>query len=107
MPLTLVFNHHFFALLAAASCAVIGSSILGVAQALLARKLLPPSTRRVFFHSIELLLTLPFLILVPIGAFVAWYWSFATLFMVMAIALVAVVVPLYFTLVLKTHRKRL
>lgn len=106
-PLTLVLNQHFYPIVAAASCAVIGSSILGVAQALLARKLLPPSVRRMFFHSIEMLLVIPFLILVPLGAFVAWYWSFKTLFMTMAVILLAVVVPLYFTLVLKTHRKRL
>lgn len=107
LPLTIVLNQHFFAVLAAASCAVIGSSILGVAQALIARKILPPSLRRVFFHSIELLLVIPFLILVPIGAFIAWYWSFNILFITMVVALLAVVVPLYLILVLKTHRKRL
>lgn len=107
LPLTIVLNQHFFAVLAAASSAVIGSSILGVAQALLARKILPPSVRKAFFNSIELLLIIPFLIFVPIGAFIAWYWSFATLFITMAAAIILLAVPLYLVLVLKTHRKRL
>lgn len=106
-PLTLIYNHHFFAVLAAASCSVIGSSILGVAQGLLAKKILTPSTRKLFFHSLEILLVIPFLIIVPLGALVAYFGSFNLLFLLLAGMLVIVIVPLYFTLVVRTQHKRL
>lgn len=107
LPLVLVYNANFYAVLVAASMAVIGSSILGVSQSLLARKLLPASERKVFFQSLEMLLIIPFILFVPLGALLAWKAGFEVLFAILALLLVFVVAPLYFMLVAVSKRKRL
>ncbi|MGM5481695.1 MAG: hypothetical protein ACQESE_04785 [Nanobdellota archaeon] len=106
LPLILVYNPHFYAVIVATSCAIIGSSILGVGQGLLAQKLLPRAERVPFFNSLGLVIALPFIILVPLGSFLATI-DFLLLFKVIIITLVAIVAPLYFILVLISHKQRL
>ncbi|MFP4119125.1 MAG: MFS transporter [Candidatus Woesearchaeota archaeon] len=106
LPLILVYNPHFYAVIVATSCAIIGSSILGVAQGLLAQKLLPRSERASFFNSLGIVIALPFIILVPAGAYLASI-DFLLLFKIIALTLLGLVAPLYFTLVLVSHKQRL
>lgn len=106
LPLTLLFNPNFYAVLVATSLMTIGASILGVTQGLLARKVLQPSHRKVFFQSIEVLLTIPFLIHVPLAAFFISYYGFVFLLYLIPILLL-LALPLYFTLVLAANRKHI
>lgn len=98
-PLALVFNPYFITIIVAVSLTVIGSSILGVAQSLLARKLLSPSHRRSFFTSLQTLLIIPFFIFAVAGSIIASIFSFIVLFKILIILIVFVVTPLYFVLV--------
>jgi MFS family permease len=107
LPLTLMVNTYFFAVLAAVSCGVIGSSILGMAQGMLARKILSPSYRKAFFQSIELLMTVPFLIFVPLIALFTQLYGFTTFYYIVIVLLLGVVLPLYFGLVVVSNRKQL
>lgn len=107
LPLILAFNHYFFPILVAVSFNVIGANILAVAQGLVSRKLLHVSERKKFFESLGVLLVIPFLVFVPLGALLAQFTSFEVLFVVLAFILVFVVVPLYFYLVIMANKKRL
>lgn len=106
-PLSLVFNPYFITIIVAVSLTVLGSSILGVAQSLLARKLLSPSQRKTFFTSLQALLIVPFFVLAVVGSLVAWLFSFITLFKVVLFVLIFIIAPLYFALVIISNRKRL
>lgn len=107
MPLTLLYNHHYFAVIAASCAMVIGASILGVAQGLLTRKLLLNSERNIYLQSQNIMLIIPFLIFIPLGAYLADAYSFQLLFRIILYVLVGLVTPLYIILVFMSHKKRL
>lgn len=107
MPLVLIFNQYFYAVVAAATFTILGSGILGVAQSMLAHKLLFEHERKVFFQSLGMFITLPFIVLVPLGAYIAQSFGFIALFKVIAITLLFVVAPLYFVLVIISNKRRL
>lgn len=106
LPLTLFINQHFYAVAAAVGLTVIGSSILGVAQALLARKILSPSKRQLYFQTIEFILVLPFLILVPLGGLFVFLAGYSALY-VFILSLLLLALLLYFSLVVQTNRKHI
>ncbi len=109
MPLALLYNPHFYAVVLAASLAVLGSSILGVAQGLLTNKLLGPSEKKTFYTSLKTLSAIPFLILVIAGAYLAQIGGmpFTLLLKSLAVLLVGIVTPLYFWLVITSRKKNL
>ena len=107
LPLALVFNPYFITVLVATSLSVLGASLLGISQSLLVRKLLFASERKLFFQSSAVLTVIPVLILVPVGGLLAQSVSFLFLFKIMVGILVFIVAPLYFILVLLSHRKKL
>jgi len=107
LPLTLVFNLHLLAVALALIFSVIGSAIVGLAQGLLARKVMDEETRRHYFMAVGLLLALPYLVLVPIGAWLTQLAGMQSLFLAIGIGLVVVVMPLYFVLVAMANKERL
>ena len=107
LPLTLVYNISFLAIGAAFACSVIGSAIVGFAQGLLVRKLMNEETRKAYFMAVGLLVALPYLLLVPFGAWLAQAVGMSALFLAVGIGLVAVVTPLYFLLVALANKQRL
>ncbi|MBR9703388.1 MFS transporter [Candidatus Woesearchaeota archaeon] len=107
LPLVLAKNPHFYAVMAALVCSVVGASIAGTAQGLIAQKIMDFSTRKVFFVTQALLVAIPYMIMFPLGAWFASTYGFTILFMAIGIGLAAVVAPLYFVLVLITNKMRL
>ncbi len=109
MPLALLFNPHFFAVILAASLAILGSSMIGVAQGLLTNKLLGPSEKKIFFTSLKMLLAIPFLFLTLLGAYLAQIggFPFTLLLKGLIVLLVGIATPLYFWLVILSQKKRL
>lgn len=107
MPLTLLYNTHFPAIIAASCAMVIGASTLGVAQELLARKLLLTQERTIYFQSQSIMLIIPFLIFIPLGAYIAHAYSYELLFRILLYVLIGLVVPVYLILVLMSNKKRL
>lgn len=106
MPLVLVFNPSFPAVIAANAASVLGGSIIGIAQGLLARKLMHEEERKKFFNRVLVATALPFIFLVPIGALIAEIFGPKVLFNAMSIILVAIVAPIYFILVIFANNKR-
>ena len=107
LPLTLVFNLHLLAVGLALILSVIGSAIVGLAQGLLARKIMDEETRRQYFMAVGLLMALPYLILVPVGAWLTQFAGMQALFLAIGLGLGIVVMPLYFILVTMASKERL
>lgn len=107
LPLTLVYNAYFFAVAIALVCSVIGGAIVGVAQGLLARKLMDEATRRKYFMSLGLLVSGPYLVLVPLGALLTYMLGMEALFLLVGLGLAIIVAPLYFILVAMANKQRL
>lgn len=106
LPLTLIYNPHFLTILFSNSIAVIGASILGVAQGLLARKLLNEYERKVYFESLGLSSILPFLIFIPICSIFAHFYGLELLFKVMIIMLVFIITPINLRLVVMSEKQK-
>lgn len=107
LPLTLVFNVNILSVGAALIFSVMGASIIGVSQGMLARKLMDEKTRKKYFMSIGMILALPYLILVPLGAWFAQHYGFDAIFLAIGIGLAVIVAPIYFILVAMASKERL
>ncbi len=104
LPLALIFKTGVAALAAALCANVIGAAIVGFAQGMLAHQLLPDDRRRDYFQAQWVAIVLPYLVLIPVLSLIA-NSSFTALFWIIAVGLVAVVMPLHFLLVLAAERK--
>jgi len=107
MPLVCAYNPHFLSMSLANALSVLGAAILGMSQGLLIRKLLNEEQRKLYFAALSIAVIIPFLILIPIGAWVAQFYGLVTLFKVLAIVLLAIAAPIYFILVLYANKQRL
>jgi MFS family permease len=107
MPLAAAYNPHLFSLGLANSLSIIGSAIVGAAQGLLAHKLLSGKERKLYFASLSMMVIIPFVVLIPVGAFFANFFGMRFIFQVIAFSLVFVVAPLYFILVTLANKRRL
>ncbi len=107
LPFTFVVNTHLAAIAAAAACSVLGAAMVGYAQGLLARKLMDEETRKRYYLSLGFLLAIPYLVLVPLGAWAAQLLGMRALFLIVGLGLVIVVTPLYFVLVAMANKERL
>lgn len=107
LPFTLVFNPHFYAIMAALVCSVIGAAIIGTAQGLIVQKIMDFDSRKSFFVTQSFFVAIPYLVLLPLGAWFAQSFGLEQLFLVIAYGLALVVAPLYFLLVIMTNKMRL
>ncbi|MBR9692525.1 MFS transporter [Candidatus Woesearchaeota archaeon] len=107
LPFALVYNPHLFAVGAALICSVLGAAIIGVAQGLLARKLMSEEQRKKYFMSLGLIVAIPYLLLIPVGAWFAHTYTLEHLFLAIGVGLALVVAPLYLILVAMASKQRL
>ena len=107
LPFILVYNPYFFAVMAALVCSVIGAAITGMAQGMIAQKIMDLKSRKAFFITQSFIVAIPYLLLIPVGSWIASAYGLETLFKIIAAGLVFVVVPLYFFLVIITNKIRL
>ncbi|MFH1401060.1 MAG: MFS transporter [Nanoarchaeota archaeon] len=108
MPFTLAFNPDLFAVTIANALSIIGAVIVGVAQGLLARRLLSDKDRSTYFATSGIMSTIPFLLLVPAGAYLASLQpDLSHFFGILAGLLVVVIMPLSFALVLSTNHHKI
>ena len=107
LPFVLVYNPRYFAVMAALGCAVIGAAIVGVAQGRIALRIMDEQTRKAYFTTQALMVVIPYIVLFPVGAWVAQVYGLTTLFLIIGFGLAAVVAPLYFILVAMTSEMRL
>ncbi|MFH1211546.1 MAG: hypothetical protein V1659_01305 [Candidatus Woesearchaeota archaeon] len=99
MPISLAFNPGFFVILLASAISIIGSAIAGVAQGLLAERILSQNETKMFFSATSLLTAVFFLVLIPAGAFFTQHYGMASLFKIIVAVLLFIVTPLNFIVV--------
>jgi MFS family permease len=107
MPLVAAYNPHFMSITLANAFSVLGAAILGTSQGLLIRKLLSEEQRKIYFAALSTLVIIPFIILIPIGSWVAQAYGLVALFKILALILLALGAPLYFALVVMANKLRL
>ncbi|MBN2053151.1 MFS transporter [Candidatus Woesearchaeota archaeon] len=107
MPLVAIYNPHFMNITVANAFSVLGAAILGMSQGLLIRKLLNEEQRKLYFAAMSIVVIIPLIILVPIGAWMAQAYGLLSLFKILAITLLAIAAPVYFILVLMANKLRL
>jgi hypothetical protein len=107
MPLVAAYNPHFMSLSIANAVSVLGAAILGMSQGLLIRKLLNEEQRKLYFATLSIAVIIPFVILIPLGAWIAQTNGLILLFRILALILLAIAAPIYFILVIMANKLRL
>ena len=107
MPLVAAYNPYFFSVSLANALSVLGAAILGMSQGLLIRKLLTENQRKLYFAALSIAVIIPFIILIPIGSWVAQTYGLITLFKILAAVLLVLAAPISFILVLMANKLRL
>jgi len=100
LPLTLYYNPNLYAIGLATALSIIGGAVVGVAQGLIAERLMSEKEQSTYFSGLGFISIFPTIILVTIGAIIAQMYTLQTLFLGLGIALGVLVMPLYFVLVL-------
>jgi MFS family permease len=100
LPLTMFFNPNLYAIGLATALSIIGGAVVGVAQGLIAERLMNEKEQSTYFSGLGFVSIIPTLIVVTIGAFVAQLFSLQILFLALGAVLACVVMPVYFILVL-------
>jgi hypothetical protein len=106
-PLVFAYNPHFMPIFAATALGIIGAAILGMGQGLLVRKLLREEQRGLYYAVLGVGVIIPFLVMIPAGAYFASAYGLTFLFKVLALVMVAVAAPIYFALVIISNKQRL
>jgi len=107
MPLVAVYNPNFVSITLANALSVIGAAILGMGQGLLIRKILNEEQRKLYYAALSIAVIIPFIILIPIGSWIAQAAGLIALFKVLALILLAIAAPIYFILVIFANKQRL
>jgi predicted MFS family arabinose efflux permease len=105
LPLTLYYNPNLYAIGLATVLSVIGGAIVGVAQGLIAERIMTEKEINTYFSGLGFISITPTLILVTVGAIIAQLYTLQTLFLYLGIILAGIVMPLYFILVLILERE--
>lgn len=107
MPLVAVYNANFVSITLAIALSVLGAAILGMGQGLLIRKLLNEEQRKLYFAALSIAVIIPFIILIPIGSWIAQTAGLIALFKVLSVMLLLIAAPIYFILVIFANKQRL
>jgi len=100
LPLTIYYNPNLYAIGLATVLSVIGGAIVGIAQGLIAERIMTEREINTYFSGLGFISILPTIILVTVGAIIAQLYDIQTLFLTSGIILAGIVMPLYFILVL-------
>jgi hypothetical protein len=100
LPLTLYYNPNLYAIGLSTVLSVIGGAIVGVAQGLIAERIMTEKEINTYFSGLGFISIFPTIILVTIGAIIAQLYTLQTLFFYLGIILGVIVMPLYFIIVM-------
>lgn len=107
MPLTYYFNPSLLTIGMATVLGILGSSIVGVARGLLAYDLISDDMRKRYFSTSNILFSIPYLIFIPLGAYIARNDSgMRDLFLLLGLSLIIFVFPLYFVIIIMNHYQK-
>ncbi|MBS3112516.1 hypothetical protein J4418_00320 [Candidatus Woesearchaeota archaeon] len=104
-PLTYYLSPNLLAISMATIIGIIGASITGLAIGLLITHALESENRTKYYNTFSLILTLPYLFFVPLGAYFAQAFGLRLLFLVLSLSLLVLVTPMYFILQIKLGNK--
>ncbi len=104
LPLTYYYRPSLTNIAMATVCGIIGSAIAGLATGLLISNRLPEAEREAYYSSYSVIVTIPYIILFPIAAYLADLYSLKIMFLVLGGVLALVVMPLYFALLFVENR---
>ncbi len=100
LPFTLFFNPNLYSISLAVAVSIIGGTIVGIAQGLIAERLLNENDIKRYFSSLGFVSIIPVFLIVSVGAVIAQVISLETLFLILAIVLAGIVMPIYFIIVM-------
>jgi len=98
MPFTFYFNPSIFSIAAGTAISVIGSSLVGLGTALSISNLINKKDRKIYYAIFSLIVTIPYLISIPVGAWFTEIYGARILFFYLGIILSLIVTPLYVSL---------
>ncbi|MBW3004193.1 MFS transporter [Candidatus Woesearchaeota archaeon] len=98
MPFTFYYNPTIFTIAAGTVLSIIGSSLVGLATGLMLSDLVHKKERKIYYSTFSLIMTVPYIITVPIGAWFAQNFGARVLFFYLGLILLIIVAPLYFIL---------
>ncbi|MGV8150954.1 MAG: MFS transporter [Candidatus Woesearchaeota archaeon] len=99
-PLTMYFNPTLQAVTISIALSVIGGATVGIAQGLLAERLMNESEVKSFFSSLGFVSIVPIIFIGLLGAIISQAIGLSSLFLYLGVALACVVMPIYFIIVL-------
>ncbi len=105
MPLTYYYNPNLVSIAVGTLIGFIGAAILGVAHGLLTTDLMSENERKIYFSSYSILIIIPYLIMIPLGSYLAQIYGLKNLFLVLGLILIFLVVPFYLTLIFTYNKK--
>ncbi len=97
-PLIYYFSPNLLAISMATMIGIIGASLSGLAIGLLVIHALAEEERSKYYTVFSFLLTIPYIILIPLGSYFAQVFGLRLLFLVLGLSLIILIIPLYFGL---------
>ena len=107
MPFTYYYNPNLVSISIGTLVGFIGAAIIGVSHGLLVIDIMSENERKIYFSTYSILITIPYLIMIPIGAYVAQIYGLRTLFLLLGLILSLVVVPLYFLIIVMYKKEKI
>jgi hypothetical protein len=104
-PLAYFFNPNLISISMATIAGVIGSSLTGLAIGLLISHALEKENREHYYMIFSFIVTLPYIIFIPLGSYLAQVLGLQILFLILGLILLMVVTPIYFILLLSMGKK--
>lgn len=105
MPLTYYYNPNLVSISIGTLIGFIGAAIVGVSHGLLITDIMSENERKIYFSTYSLLITIPYLVIIPLGAYAAQLYGLKNLFLILGLILVFIVVPLYFLIIVMHNKK--
>lgn len=98
MPLTYWYNAHILPVSLATIIGIIGSSITGLATGIFIQS--EVRDKEAYYNTISIMVTLPYLILIPIGSLIAQIMGLQSLFLIIGLILL-ISIPIYFMMLFR------
>ncbi|MEK6968195.1 MAG: MFS transporter [Nanoarchaeota archaeon] len=105
-PVTYWYNPNLLSISMAMFLSTIGSAICGVSFGLLTLELVREDLKESYAQLSNVLTLIPYMIFIPIGAYIAFNWGMSILFLILSITLVVTVVPLYMYVIIAYNARK-
>ncbi|MFH1072227.1 MAG: MFS transporter [Nanoarchaeota archaeon] len=107
MPFTLAYNPNLNAIGLANAVSTLGAVIVGVSLGLLAKTLMSEQERKMYYSAISIISIIPFLVLIPLGAYVAQTLGLTQFFVLLSVIIAIIIMPLSFILVYLSSKEKM